>query len=619
MGLNIENLLQAGDSAYCKGQLSKAERIYKAVLTVDPSHAAANHTLGLILMGLNQAPKALSYFKTALESEPRDSKHWLNYIDVLVQLKRFAVARKALAEGRKQGLSGENLKVLESKIAAKTRMPSLEGSLEENQQRLFEAYRNGEYESAEALANLVVSKYPDNWFGWKVLGAILRRSDRNSEAEQAYKKALELSPQDAEAHYNLGNTFRELGKLEEASLSFNKAIMLNGEFADAHNNLGNTLKDLGRLEDAELCYLRVVELTPDKAGCHYNLGLVRQQLNKLKQAVASYQKAISVKPNYAEAFNNLGLVYKELGKLDDAEASYSRAIVLRPNFQRALMNRWRLYFDKGEYTAALTDADACINEGPRERDLRTLYALGRNEEIEKRINFLAKKGSDNISVAAFVAFYSYAENKRTMYNFCPNPFDFLEFANLTTHVKNSAGFINGLMNELKKLKTSWEPKGKSTINGFQSLEGTNLFENPTSQIARLKSIIIAELKRYHVKHSGRDCSYIKNWPSDYNLYGWQVTLKKQGHQKAHIHPGGWLSGVIYLKVVAALGKDEGAIEFSLNCPDYSSPSSLSLTHVPKAGEMIFFPSSLHHRTIPFSAEEDRIIISFDLMPRVCAG
>ena len=175
------------------------------------------------------------------------------------------------------------------------------------------------------------------------------------------------------------------------------------------------------------------------------------------------------------------------------------------------------------------------------------------------------------------------------------------------------------MEELKELKTSWEPRGKSTINGFQSLEGTNLFDNPSPRIARLRSIIIAELKRYYTKHSRRSCSYIKNWPSEYNLYGWQVTLKKQGYQKAHIHPGGWVSGVIYLKVVAALEKDEGAIEFSLNCPDYSSPKSPSTTHVPKVGELIFFPSSLHHRTIPFSTEADRIVISFDLMPRVRAG
>ena len=53
-------------------------------------------------------------------------------------------------------------------------------------------------------------------------------------------------------------------------------------------------------------------------------------------------------------------------------------------------------------------------------------------------------------------------------------------------------------------------------------------------------------------------------------------LKKQGYQNPHIHPGGWLSGVIYLKVVPSLDKNEGAIEFSLNGQYYSNVNSPKL-------------------------------------------
>ena len=91
-------------------------------------------------------------------------------------------------------------------------------------------------------------------------------------------------------------------------------------------------------------------------------------------------------------------------------------------------------------------------------------------------------------------------------------------------------------------------------------------------------------------------------------------MKRQGHQDAHIHPGGWLSGVIYLKVVPSLGKEEGAIEFSLNGKNYHDVNSSKLTFQPEVGDIVFFPSSLYHRTIPFSTNEDRIIVSFDLMP-----
>jgi uncharacterized protein (TIGR02466 family) len=130
----------------------------------------------------------------------------------------------------------------------------------------------------------------------------------------------------------------------------------------------------------------------------------------------------------------------------------------------------------------------------------------------------------------------------------------------------------------------------------------------------LKSIIIDELDSYYLKFKDETCSFIQNWPTKKNLSGWQVVLRRQGYQTAHIHPGGWLSGVIYLKVAPSLGKDEGAIEFNLSGENYSNTNSPKLTYQPEVGDMVFFPSSLHHRTIPFSTNTDRMIVSFDLLP-----
>ena len=121
-----------------------------------------------------------------------------------------------------------------------------------------------------------------------------------------------------------------------------------------------------------------------------------------------------------------------------------------------------------------------------------------------------------------------------------------------------------------------------------------ILESPSKKIAQLKTIIINEIKAYYLKYHSESCSYIQKLPSGNNLLGWHVILKHQGYQTAHIHPGGWLSGVIYLKVVPSLGKDEGAIEFSLNGEHYSNINSSNLTHHPAVGDIVFFPSSLCH-------------------------
>ena len=136
----------------------------------------------------------------------------------------------------------------------------------------------------------------------------------------------------------------------------------------------------------------------------------------------------------------------------------------------------------------------------------------------------------------------------------------------------------------------------------------------SAKMTRLRSIIIDELDAYYLEFKNESCSYIKKWPSKKNLFAWHVILKRQGHQTAHIHPSGWLSGVIYLKVVPSLKKDEGAIEFSLNGEYYSNTNIPKLTYQPELGDIVFFPSSLHHRTIPFTTDMDRIVVSFDLFP-----
>ena len=75
-----------------------------------------------------------------------------------------------------------------------------------------------------------------------------------------------------------------------------------------------------------------------------------------------------------------------------------------------------------------------------------------------------------------------------------------------------------------------------------------------------------------------------------------------------------LSGVIYLMVVPSLGNDEGAIEFTLDGPNYLDADSPKKIYQPRLGDILLFPSSLHHRTVPYSTDTDRICISFDLMP-----
>ena len=433
------------------------------------------------------------------------------------------------------------------------------------------------------------------------------------EAAKYYKIFIDKGYKDYRVFSNYGSILKSLRKLKEAEIATRKAIELNPNFAIAHSNLGGILKDLGKVEEAEVSTRKAIELNPDYALAHSNLGSILNDLGKVKEAEVSTRKAIKLNPNIAKSYNNLGTILTGIGRLKEAEIFYSKAISLEPNYEDAHINRGKLFFDNKEFEKALRDSDSCNSKNSRAFSLEILYSLGRIKEIYNRIENSAGLDSDNIRLAAFSSFISESQNKETCNNFCPKPLSFLHFNNLKFHVKEYKEFIKEIINELSDIKTIWEPSNKATHNGFQTPSHINLFSNPSEKISYLITIILNELNSYFKKFENESCTYIQKWPFHKNLKAWHVILKKQGYQSAHIHPAGWLSGVIYLKVVPPLKNNEGAIEFSLNGENYFNVNSPQLIHQPEAGDIILFPSSLHHRTIPFSTDTKRIVIAFDLI------
>ena len=99
-----------------------------------------------------------------------------------------------------------------------TKMPS-----QEELSILMEHYQNGRFDEAERSARSLALQYPHDNFSWKILGAVLKQTDRKHDAVITGQKAVEINPNLANSHLNLGIVLRDLGKLTEAELSLNTA------------------------------------------------------------------------------------------------------------------------------------------------------------------------------------------------------------------------------------------------------------------------------------------------------------------------------------------------------------------------------------------------------------
>ena len=395
MTTDIERTLQQAIASHRIGQLGEAEALYRSILLVHPNHAEANHNIGTIALQNNQPNIAQMHFMKALEADPTQPQYWLSYIDALVQAGQLQAAREVMAMARRNGLQGNDMDALETLLkggapAQGTNTALGQSGKSPNQQQidaLVSLFNQGRYQDAADSARSMTMQFPTHSFGWATLGVVLQQLGRNEEALLPMQKAVELAPNDAQAHSNLGNTLSYLGRLDQAEASFRRALKINKNFAEAHLNLGATLHDMGRLTEAETCYRRAIQIKPGLADAHYNLGNTLKSQNRLAAAEASYRKALQLEPGLIGAYSNLGVILQALGRLDEAETTLRNALQFNPNSLEIYSNLGSTLHDMGRLDEARIEYEKALQLKPDHAEIlsnlgNTLHDIGRLAEAE---------------------------------------------------------------------------------------------------------------------------------------------------------------------------------------------------------------------------------------------
>ena len=651
MGSNLEDILKQGIAVHREGKLQEAETFYRAILKSQPMHPDANHNLGVLAVNVGKVAEALPYFKIALEENPNIEQYWVSYIEVLFQLGQVAEARQKLSQGARFGLTHGKIREIEKRLNNQlpiTKAININAHIDENQLRqLISMYQNGNLKQALTLANNLKKKFTNNVTLENIIGSIHFASGNYDEAVNTYENLKQVAPNLPEIHYNLANALTGLEKYKEAKENYYKAIELRPDYADAYNNLGinyatcnehdkaivNFKKALGLKPDLAQAWLRLgvtffqndeprnavivfkktINLQPVYGEAYYNRGIALLCFDRLQEAILDFKKVAELLPENAEAYFNIGNILKNQGIYNEAISNYSKALSSRPNYTDVHINLGNTFFKLRDYRKALKHFKVVNTAQSEARCLECLYIMKEYEEYHDRLNSLARLDNKNINVAAISAFVAHQLKQDDPYGFCKNPLDFFYCGSLKNHTPNLAIFLNHLISESEKSALVWEPKDKTTVSGFQS--SANTFEQG-APFSLLEKYLLKEIKKYHSRFLGENCSFMQFWPKKFKLYGWYVRLTQNGHQEAHIHPNGWVSGVVYLKTVNSKDTKNGAIELGLhgyNLPiiDKNYPRKV---HHPKNGQIILFPSSLFHKTYPFIEEVDRCVIAFDLHP-----
>ena len=150
------------------------------------------------------------------------------------------------------------------------------------------------------------------------------------QAENCFKEALKLSPDDYFALSNLGVVEFQLGKMKEAEEVLLKASLKPSDSSFALTTLGIVHYRQGRLPDAEKILRKAVAINDQDFTAHNYLGIVMAASGNGKAGESEIMKAIEINKDYADAHFNLAVIYatgKPPSKMM-ARKHYARAVEL---------------------------------------------------------------------------------------------------------------------------------------------------------------------------------------------------------------------------------------------------------------------------------------------------
>ena len=145
---------------------------------------------------------------------------------------------------------------------------------------IFGLINAGQFEQAEKRCKSYLEGVPDDINVLGLLGAILLKLGKTSDARPILEKTIRLEPKFAKPHEDLGMLCLHQGNVDQAVRYFNEAIRLDGSQAGPHKGLAQAFARQGKFEAASKARKRHMELSP-----------IAQALRKASQHLAEGQTA----------------------------------------------------------------------------------------------------------------------------------------------------------------------------------------------------------------------------------------------------------------------------------------------------------------------------------------
>ncbi len=395
---NLALLLRLAEIAKSRGQVDKAEQYLKQASDANPNAEGPVTQLAGFYLEAGRPEEALGVANRSLSHFSRSAALLETMGKAQLRLARYTEASRTFRQLAKLNpddpepvyLLGRALEargdVEEAQVAKSEAMEIAtdDESLAIRLQEILDLLNAQDFEGARDAARRFQETNPDDHNGFTIEGMALIGLQAFGEAEQAFRKALELRPGAADASNNLASLALRGGDLDEARRVLQESLEhFPGHFqnlkrlADLEDRAGNEERSVELLQQA-------IELQPKAASAAIQLGrlqLLRGEPEKALQAthhliplypsdpalleiVGSSQLALGNNADAVLTFRSLvqnakGQAVEEAhrllatallraGNAQDAKVSLNKALAINPNHPRSVVLRARLHIVDGE-------------------------------------------------------------------------------------------------------------------------------------------------------------------------------------------------------------------------------------------------------------------------------
>lgn len=331
-----------GRAYFSRNRVEEATAAWSKIAEIDPQNVFARVELADLFHEQELYPEAIEQHEAIIQLKKQDSyRVCLSYREI----------------GKIQEENGDYQHAIRSYDAAIALTAPGNWLRKDLQRRIiavFAAERNWQGLIAHYLGKLQTAPNNSELIG--LLASAYVENQQLDEGIGAFRKGLELSPEDTALRLEFISLLRGTEKYDEATAEYEILCEMRPDDLQIYRQLGELYLQLDDEKRAKSTYQRMIERDPGNAGSNLALADIYASHEWEKDAISAYEKATSLAPDNLDYIQYYGEYYLRQGRRDKALKIWNRMVTggkaVPENFDRLARLLWIHDFHSDAITAS---------------------------------------------------------------------------------------------------------------------------------------------------------------------------------------------------------------------------------------------------------------------------